>query len=398
MTAADPVPPALEGIRIIDLTSTFMGPYATMLLARMGADVIKVETPDGDVVRHIGRGRNPGMGPIFLAANHGKRSIALDLKHPEGRRALDSLLATADVFVTNLRPAALDRLGLTAEALLAAHPRLVFATLPGFGSAGPYRDRAAYDDVIQAASGLAAVQGGTGEPGYVRTVVADKAVGLLGLGAITAALLGVARTGRGRAVEVPMFESMVEFFLLEQQNGRVLDPPTGPTGYSRTSSPNRKPYATADGHLGVVVYTDRQWLSFFDLIGRPELAREERFATITARTENIDELYGLLAETLPSRTTDEWLAALGAAGIPAQPVLTSDDLLDDPHLAAVGLFEPLEHPSEGRLVLPRLPVIVDGASAPPVRGAPRLGEHGAEVLAEAGWDAAEIAMLGLRPM
>ena len=389
----DPVPPALEGVRVVDLTSTFMGPYATMLMARSGADVIKVEPLTGDVIRQIGHGRHPGMGPLFLSVNHGKRSIALDLKHPEGRRALDALIRGADAFVTNLRPAALERLGLTGPELFATHPRLVHATLPGFGSGGPYRDRAAYDDVIQAASGLAALQGAGGAPTYVRTVVADKTVALHALAAINAALLGAARTGRGRAVEIPMFEAMAEFTLLEQQNARVPDPPTGPTGYARTASPHRTPYATADGHLGVVVYTDRQWLTFFDLVGRPELARDERFATITARTEHIDELYALLAAILPSRTTAEWVAVLDAAGIPAQPVLSTDDLFDDPHLAAVGLFEHIAHPSEGPIVLPRLPVTVDGAVAPPVRGAPRLGEHGAEVLGEAGWDDAEIAAL-----
>ncbi|WP_344411982.1 CoA transferase [Pseudonocardia ailaonensis] len=381
----------LQGVRVVDLTTTFMGPYCTMLLARMGADVIKVEAPGGDVVRRIGPSRNPGMGPVFLAANHGKRSVVLDLKDPDGLAALRDLVAGADVFVTNLRPAAVATLGVGAADLAASG--LVHCTLPGFGSAGPYGDRAAYDDVIQAGCGLAAVQGGSGEPDYVRSVVADKTVALMASSAILAALVGRAATGRGRVLEVPMFETMASFTLLEQQFGHVFTPPEGPVVYPRTASPNRRPYRTADGYLGVVVYTDKQWLTFFDLIERPDLAADPRFATITGRTDNIDELYGLLAAVLPARTTAEWVAVLDAAGIPAQPVLGVDDVLADPHLAEVGLFEPVAHHSEGALELPRLPVTVDGAAAAPVRGAPRLGEHGEEVLREAGFTAERIAAL-----
>ncbi|MCF7550101.1 CaiB/BaiF CoA-transferase family protein [Pseudonocardia sp. WMMC193] len=383
--------PMLDGIRVVDLTTTFMGPYCTMLLARMGADVVKVEAPGGDVVRHIGRGRNPGMGPVFLAANHGKRSIGLDLKDPAGLAALTELVAGADVFVTNLRPAAVAALGIGPAELAA--PGLVYCALPGFGGDGPYRDRAAYDDVVQAACGLAAVQGGDGEPEYVRSVVADKTVALMAVGAICAALVSRERTGAGRVVEVPMFETMASFTLLEQQQGHVFAPPEGPVGYARTASPNRRPYRTADGYLGVVVYTDKQWRTFFDLVGRADLAADPRFGTITGRTEHIDELYGLLAEVLPARTTAEWVETFTAAGIPAQPVLGLDEVLADPHLAATGLLERVEHPSEGGLDLPRLPVTVDGAAAAPVRGAPRLGEHGAEILREAGFADARIEAL-----
>lgn len=382
----------LDGIRVVDLTTTFLGPYTTMLMARMGADVVKVETHEGDVLRHVGSGRSRGMGPIFLAANHGKRSIALDLKSPGGRDAMRALVARADVFVTNMRPQAVARLGLGPDELCAADARLVYVALRGFGEGGPYRDRAAYDDVVQAASGLAALQGGDGEPTYVRSVVADKTVGVMGLAAVNAALFARERTGRGGFTEVPMFETMASFVLLEQQNARVLDP-DAPTGYARTASPNRRPYRTADGYLGVVVYTDRQWLAFFDLIGRPELASDPRFATITDRTRHIDELYALLAAEMPSRTTAEWVSALGPLGIPAQPVLSPEDLFEDPHLAAVGMFERVEHPSEGALTLPRLPLAFDDGHAPPVRAAPRLGEHGDEVLREAGVPDEEIARL-----
>lgn len=250
----------LTGVRVVDLTTTFMGPYVTMLMARMGADVIKVESPDGDVLRQVGAGRSPGMGPIFLAANHGKRSVALDLASPGGRDAMRALLVGADAFVTNMRPDAVDRLGLGPDELCAADPRLVYVALRGFGGGGPYRGRAAYDDVIQAASGLAAVQGGEGEPAYVRSVVADKTVALMGLSAVNAALFARERTGRGGFTEVPMFETMASFLLVEQQNANVLDP-LAPTGYARTETPYRRPYRTSDGYLGVVVYTDRQWRS-----------------------------------------------------------------------------------------------------------------------------------------
>jgi crotonobetainyl-CoA:carnitine CoA-transferase CaiB-like acyl-CoA transferase len=370
-----------------------MGPYATMLMARMGADVVKIEGPGGDVVRHIGSARHPGMGPIYLTANHGKRSVALDLKVPEARGAVVALVEATDVFVTNLRPVALKNLGVTSEELCAINPRLVYCTLPGFGSDGPYRDRPAYDDVIQSACGLAAAQGGSGEPQYVRTVVADKATALMGVSAVLAALLSRSRTGRGQRVEVPMFETMVSFSLVEQLNARTFLPPTERSGYSRTSSPSRRPYRTADGHLGVMVYTDRQWLAFFTIIGRPELADDERFSSITGRTEHIDELYQLLAEVLPTRTSADWLTAFEPAGIAAQPVLTSDDLFDDPHLAAVDMFQDVQHHSEGAIVLPRLPITFGGETAPPVRGAPRWGEHGVEVLRETGMDASAIAAL-----
>ncbi|HZZ48830.1 MAG TPA: CoA transferase [Pseudonocardia sp.] len=383
----------MDGFRVLDLTTTFMGPYATMLMARMGADVVKIEGPGGDVVRHIGSSRSPGMGPIYLTANHGKRSVALDLKVPQARDALLRLVETADVFVTNLRPAALRGLQVTADELCAINPRLVYCTLPGFGAGGPYRDRPAYDDVIQAASGLAATQGGTGEPQYIRNVIADKTTALMGVSAVLAALLSRSRTGRGQCVEVPMFETMVSYSLVEQLNARTFLPPRASTGYARTSSPSRRPYRTADGHLGVMIYTDRQWLSFFGIIGSPHLAHEERFSSITRRTENIDELYELVADVLPTRTTADWLAAFEPVGIAAQRVVSPDELFDDPHLAAVDMFEEFQHHSEGAIVLPRLPINFAGQHTAPVRGAPLWGEHGAELLRETGLDAAAIAQL-----
>jgi crotonobetainyl-CoA:carnitine CoA-transferase CaiB-like acyl-CoA transferase len=383
----------IAGIRIIDLSTTFMGPYCTLVLARMGADVVKVEAPDGDIVRFIGGGRNPGMGPIFLATNHGKRSVALDLKQPEGRAVLLRLLADADVFVTNMRPSALAKLELRYEDLQQLNPRLVHCSLTGFDGAGPYRDYAAYDDVIQAVSGLAVTQGEPGPPAYVRSPVTDKIVGLMGVNAILAALMSRERTGAGQGVEVPMFETMVGFNLLDQQGGSVFVPPIGPSGYVRTSSPYRKPYRTADGYLGVIVYTDRQWLSFFELIGRLDLLDSDRFRTITARTEHIDELYQLVEQALLTRTNEWWRAELAALGIPCVPVLSTDELLDDEHLRAVEMFEDIEHPSEGTMRLPRMPVRFSATPVDPGAPAPRLGEHGPEVLREAGFTDADIERL-----
>jgi crotonobetainyl-CoA:carnitine CoA-transferase CaiB-like acyl-CoA transferase len=383
----------LAGLRVIDLSTTFMGPYCTLLLARMGADVVKVEAPGGDIVRYIGPERHPGMGTIFLNANHGKRSIVLDLKHIDGRALLDRLVDAADVFVTNMRPQAVTALGIGAEKLRAVNPGLIYCSLVGFGKEGPYRDLAAYDDVIQAVSGLAVVQGEPGPPSYVRSPVADKIVGLMGVSGILAALRAKERSGVGQLVEVPMFETMAEFMLLDQQGGHVFSPPIGPTGYPRTASPHRKPYRTLDGYLGVVVYTDRQWLSFFRLIDRLDLLDDERFTTITARTQHIDDLYQLVEQALLSRTNAEWLKELAELGIPCVPVLSTADLLEDEHLNAVNFFDEIDHPTEGHLKLPRLPMNFSADRPDPGRPAPRLGEHGYELLAELGIPDQEIRRL-----
>jgi crotonobetainyl-CoA:carnitine CoA-transferase CaiB-like acyl-CoA transferase len=394
MTRHPAAQPPLTGVRVVDLTTTFMGPYCTLLLAQMGADVIKVEPPAGDVVRYIADERGSGMGPVFLNANQGKRSIVLDLKDPAGRDVLQRLVGTADVFVHNMRPDAVRRLGVGFEDVATLNPRTVYCAVRGFGIDGPYRDKAAYDDVIQAASGLAATQGAPGEPAYVRTPVADKATGLIAVGAISAALYQREQTGFGQEIEVPMLESMVSFTLLDQQGGYVYDPPRGPAGYARTSSPYRKPYRTADGYLSVMVYTDAQWRSFFGLIDRPELAALPQYSTITGRTLHIDELYRLVEEELLRRSTGEWLAALDAQGIPAMPVWTVPELFADEHLRVTGMFQQVNHPSEGTLRLARFPVSFSASPQAPCRPAPRLGQHGAEVLAELGYTPEQIGALG----
>jgi crotonobetainyl-CoA:carnitine CoA-transferase CaiB-like acyl-CoA transferase len=389
----EPAAGPLTGVRVVDLTSTLMGPYCTLLLSQMGAEIIKVESPSGDPSRYLDDKRGNGMGPIFLGANRGKRSITLDLKRPGARDVLDRILGQADALVHSLRPDGARRLRVDPETIHAEHPSLVYCALQGYGSVGPYRNRAAYDDVIQSSSGLTAVQGLSGPPQYIRTPISDKTVGLVGVGAICAALFRRERSGAGQVLEVPMLESMVAYTLLDQQGGYVYDPPAGPTGYSRTASLFRKPYQTADGFISVMVYTDAQWASFFDLIGRPELAESSAYRTITERTNNIDKLYQLVEESLPARTTAEWLHEFDEAGIAGSRVYTLAELFEDEHLQAVGMFPRSHHPTEGTLRLPRAPLTVNGSVPGNSRPAPRLGEHSDEVLREAGYLRAEIDSL-----
>jgi crotonobetainyl-CoA:carnitine CoA-transferase CaiB-like acyl-CoA transferase len=379
--------PALAGLRVVDLSSTFMGPYCTLLLAQWGADVIKVEPPAGDVVRYIGDHRGTGMGPVFLNTNRGKRSVVLDLTADGDREALDRLIESCDVLVHSMRPRAATRAGLTAETVLARNPRCVLLAFRGFGADGPAENDPAYDDVIQARSGLAALQGaGCGEPAYVRSAIADKVVGVFGAAALLAALHERDSTGSGRAIDVPMLETMASFMLLEQQGGLVFDPPAGPSGYARTSSPYRRPYRTKDGSIAVMIYTDAQWATFFDLVGRPEVAEDPRFRTITERTLHIDELYAIVEAAMGERTSAQWLHELGTSGIPVGPVNSIDDLLSDPHLVATGFFHRVSHPSEGGLVLPTVPGPTGDAPPDASWHAPLLGAHTAEVLADLGID------------
>jgi crotonobetainyl-CoA:carnitine CoA-transferase CaiB-like acyl-CoA transferase len=383
----------LAGVRIVDLTTTFMGPYATMQLARFGADVVKIEDPRGDSTRGIYDRHGTGLGSIFLAANHGKRSVALNLKDPAGRQALVDLVREADVFISNMRPQALERLGIRVDDLRAGHPELVCALLVGFGEGGRYAGLAAYDDVIQAVSGVAAMQGAEREPEYVKAALADKIVGSMAATAVTAALYQRQVTGQGAVVTIPMFESMAAFNLLEHQSGYLFDPPQGPALYRRVTSPHRKPYRTADGYLGVVVYTDRMWLSFFDLIGRPELAEDPRYATITDRTLRIDELYELVETEMATQPSEYWIEALSERGIPVIPMRRVEDLLEDPHLQDVEFFERVAHPVEGDLLLPRTTTQFSTGVPEHLPPAPRLGEHGVEVLRSLGRSDAEIRRL-----
>jgi crotonobetainyl-CoA:carnitine CoA-transferase CaiB-like acyl-CoA transferase len=374
---------ALEGLRVLDLTSVFMGPYCTLLLAQWGADVVKVESGRGDVVRYINDVNETGMGSVFLATNRGKRSIVVDLSHPRADEVMTPLIEWCDVLVHNIRPAAARRARLDHGSVLARNPRCVSVAFRGFAADGPAADDRAYDDIIQARSGLAAVQGGASTPAYVRSSIADKIVGAFGAAALLAAVRQRDATGVGVALDVPMLETMVGFNLLEQQGGLIFDPPRGPSGYSRTSSEFRRPYRTKDGTIAVMVYTDDQWRAFFSIIGRDELARDERFATIGSRTHHSDELYKMVNDAVAERTSAEWLDLLGSSGIPVGPVNTVDELLTDPQLAQSGFFRHVDHPTEGALVLPMMTGPTD--DSPNRWFAPRLGADSAHILRELGF-------------
>jgi crotonobetainyl-CoA:carnitine CoA-transferase CaiB-like acyl-CoA transferase len=366
----------LRGVRVVEVSNTFMVPYATLLMAQMGADVVKVEEPGGDILRQVGDVTGSGAGPMFLNANRGKKSVVLDLRDDADQGRLHELVRQADVFVHNRTPAAARRLRIDYASLQALNPRMIHCGASGYGSDGPYRDLPAYDDIIQAASGIAAVQTHDGPPQYVRTVLTDKATGLFVLAAVLAALVERARSGLGQAVEVPMFESMISFLFLEQQGGAVYDPPRGPTGYARVSSPHRHPYRTADGLISVMLYTDRQWQSFFELVERPEMAADPRFATMRDRSANIDALYLFLEEQLAMRSTAEWLRLLAPQRIPATRVNSVADLLTDPHVLATCLVRESQHPSVGTVRTVRLPIRFLRTPPPEPAPAPLLDEHG----------------------
>jgi crotonobetainyl-CoA:carnitine CoA-transferase CaiB-like acyl-CoA transferase len=370
----------LEGVKVLDLGTVLMAPYAGQWLGDLGADVIKVEPPSGDSSRRTGPAAEPDMSALFLALNRNKRSVVLDLKTFEGRDALFRLADGADILLHNNRPQKMKALGLGPDALLARNPRLVYACLHGFGEAGPYGGRPAYDDVIQGMCGLAdlmARQSGT--PRYVPSLLADKLSGLTGVIAILAALSKRDRLGGGGYVEIPMFESMVAFTVLEHLYGHYFDPPMGDTVYPRAMTPDRRPFATADGFICALPYTDRHWSKLLQICGRPDLVSDPRFADIGARTRNIAEVYGELAGILVKRPTAEWLHILGELEIPCARVASIDDLLEDPHLRAVGFFTNLPQSGSRTMRLPGVPVLFDG-KRPPVRRPPRLGEHTVEVL------------------
>jgi crotonobetainyl-CoA:carnitine CoA-transferase CaiB-like acyl-CoA transferase len=385
----------LAGVKVIDLTSVMMGPYATMILGDYGADIVKVESPEGDVMRYAAPMRSQRMGAMYLQGNRNKRSIVLDLKKASGREALLRLAATADVFVHNVRPAAMARLKLAADDLLAINPRLVYASLHGFGEQGPYAGRPAYDDLIQGLTALPALTGKiTGEPRYSPATIADRIVGLNATHAILAALIHRDRTGEGQAIEIPMFETMAQFVLGDHMAGRSFEPPIGPPGYSRLLSADRRPYQTSDGYICALVYTDKQWNAFFGKIGLDnETERDPRLSSISARTRNYDFVYDWFSKVLKTRTTAEWMRCFEEADIPHAPLHDLDSLIDDPHLAAVGLLQSVEHPTEGTLLVAG-PAATWSKTPPSIRQyPPRLGEHGGEVLREAGFSDGEVDAL-----
>ncbi|MBD9418196.1 CoA transferase [Achromobacter sp. ACM04] len=388
----------LAGVRILDLSTVVMGPYATQVLADLGADVIKVEPPAGDNMRAVGPMRNPGMGHIYLHLNRNKRSVVLDLKTPEGLEACLKLAESCDALLYNIRPQAMARLGLSYETVAARNPRIVYLGAYGYGEAGPYAGRPAYDDLIQGQTGIAALsaQQSGDVPRYAPLTLADRAVGLhVGI-ALVSAVLHARSTGQGQQVEIPMFEGMAHLVLGDHLGGATFDPPLGPTGYARLLAPHRRPYATVDGYISLLIYNDKHWRNFFDLIGRPELSRDSRFSTHGARAAHIGEVYAFVADVIASRGSQDWLEGLARADIPASPLYSVDDLLQDEHLAATGFIPPMDHPSEGRIRTTAPLGRYENTPTSIRRPAPRLGQHSREVLAEAGYDPARIDAMTAR--
>lgn len=372
----------LSGIRVVDLTSMVFGPYATQIMADMGAEVVKVETPEGDNTRYINAGPAPGLGGVFVNVNRGKRSVVFDLKSEQGKEALRRLIARADVFIHSMRGAAIARLGFDYESVKAIKPDIVYTNCYGYSRRGPDGDKPAYDDTIQAECGIPHLQElMTGKPDFMATIIADKVAGLTGLYATLAALFHRQRTGEGQEVEVGMFETMASFMLVEHASGQIFDPPLGPAHYHRVVARNRKPYKTQDGYVAALVYNDKHWKAFVDEV-KPEWATPD-LDRLENRAKQIDRVYGLLGETFATRTTQEWLDLLEELHVPAAPLRTTDELFDNEHLNAVGFFEQVETP-QGTMRFPGVPTWFSETPGKVSGPCPSLGEHTDEVLKELG--------------
>lgn len=372
----------LAGVRVVDLTAVVMGPYCTQIMADMGADVVKVEPPEGDIVRYVAEGPAPGMNGVFMNVNRGKRSVVLDLTSDGGAAALCALVETADVFIHSMRAKAIAKLGFDYAAVAAINPKIIYTNCYGYSRRGPDAERPAYDDTIQAECGLPAVQKElTGDATYVATIMADKVTGLTALYATMMALFHRERTGEGQEVEVSMFETMASFMLVEHANGAIFDPPLGPAIYPRTVAPNRRPYRTRDGHVAALIYNDKHWNAFIASV-QPAWNCDD-FATLALRAKQIDRVYGLLAQTMLERTTAEWLELFAELEIPATPINTLDSLFDSPQLNAAGLFETVETP-HGSVRFPGVPTWFSRTPGRVAGPAPMLGENTDEVLGALG--------------
>ena len=381
----------LKGFRILDLTTVLFGPFGAQTLGDWGAEVIKVETLTGDTWRTSGQFRNRGMSGQFMAVNRNKRSIALDLKHPDGKAVLRRLIPTADALVSNIRPAGLARLGFGYETCRDLNPRLVYAVATGFGQDGPWRARPAFDEIIQAASGFASAMGSDDEPAFVPSLVGDKICGMALTSAVTAALLHRERTGQGQMVEVPMLETLAAFNSIEMFGGLAFVPPIGPSGYKRMKA--RKPVRTKDGWLTMLPYSGANWCAFFEAVGHPECIEDFSVRDPVLRARNVYKLYERVRAIAPDRTTAEWEELLLRIDVPHTAFAKLTEIAEQPHLKAVGLFPELDHPTEGRIRQARPPARFSESPAGIHRMAPRLGEHTREILHEAGFAADEIDRL-----
>lgn len=384
----------LDGIKVLDLSSVVLGPLATQILGDLGADVIKVEGPAGDPIRYTGPARSKDMAALFLAINRNKRSLVLDLKEPAAQDAVWRLIDQSDVFIHSIRPQAIDRLGFGYEAVLKRNPKVVYAGVHGYRAGGPYEGQPAYDDVIQGQSGASDLMARlTGEVRYFPTIMADKTCAQIAAYAVLAALFSRERTGKGQFVEIPMFESMVSFNMIEHLYGYTFEPPEGEIGYARVLAPWRRPYATKDGHIALLAYTDPHWQNFWEAVGKPDLKDDPRFDSLKSRSENIAEVYKIAGESLMDKTTAEWVNIFSELQVPAAKINGLEELLDDPQLASSDFFKHMTHPTEGDIVMPDLPVRFSETRTEIRRLQPKLGEHSREILVEAGLDAASIDLL-----
>jgi len=381
----------LAGIKLLDLTSVLYGPYASQTLGDWGADVVKIEPLTGDTWRYSGQFRNRGMTGQFMAVNRNKRSLALDLKHVDGKAALQRLIATADVLLTNIRPAALARLGFGYKACHEINPRLIYAAATGFGQDGPWAARPAFDEVIQASSGFASAMGSDDEPAFVPSLVADKICGLTLAAAVSAALVHRERTGKGQMVEVPMLETITAFNSIEMLGGHAFDPPIGPAGYKRMKE--RRPVRTRDGWLTMLPYSGENWCVFFEAVGHPECIEQFAVRDAVSRAKNIDKIYDKMAEIAMTRTTAEWETLLLTIDVPHAAFAKITEIAEQPHLKAVDMIATLDHPSEGKIRQARPAARFSESPAEIRRMPPRLGEHSQAVLREAGFTDEEVAAM-----
>jgi crotonobetainyl-CoA:carnitine CoA-transferase CaiB-like acyl-CoA transferase len=377
----------LEGVKIVEMTSVVLGPYACQMLGDLGAEVIKIEPPGGDTNRNLGPYQNHSdMSSLFMNCNRNKRSIMLNLKSERGKAAALKIMQDADVVVHNFRPAAMERLGLDYAAIREVNPSVIYCATYGYSKQGPYGEKGALDDSIQAASGIAALNEMVlGEPRYLPTIVADKTTGLFVTQAVLAALFHKSRTGVGQEIEVPMFESLTSYVMVEHLWGQTFEPPLGKAGYVRLMAEHRKPYKTSDGlYLAVLPYWDAHWRTFCTLSGREELIEDSRFESMSQRLKNINESYKVTGDIVAQRTRQEWLDLMGDTNVPMMVVNSLDDLITDPHLVETGFWQEFDHPQEGRIRTSSPPMNFSETPASIRRLAPRLGEHSVEVLREAG--------------
>jgi crotonobetainyl-CoA:carnitine CoA-transferase CaiB-like acyl-CoA transferase len=381
------MPGPLSGLKVLELTSVVLGPWAAQTMADMGADVIKIEAPFGDSNRQLGASRNPGMAALYLSNNRNKRSLVLDLKQESARDALLTIVKDCDVFLHNNRPQVMTKLRLEYEDIKSVNENIIYCGTYGYSKDGPYGEKGALDDSIQAASGIAALNELVlGEPRYLPTVVADKTTAITVVYSILAALYHREKTGVGQEIEVPMFETMVSFVMAEHIWGEVFEPKLGEAGYTRLMSHHRKPYKTKDGYIAVLPYMNNHWQTFCEKAEREELIEDERFKDLSSRVKNIDDTYSETGKILATKTTQEWLDIFAETKVPVIVVNSLEDLFHDPHLEAVDFWQSFEHPTEGQLKMPGFPSKFSKTPASIRKHAPKLGEHSKEILAEAGID------------